>query len=52
MKIPKMMKGMLEKAVIQQCIHAYKQGKDDKEKGEYDEERFEKDLRELINKSI
>jgi len=43
---------LIEKPMINVALSAYKQGKSDTDKGEYDEDSFKKQVRDLIKKQF
>ena len=50
--LPKFASKMILKPMTEMAIQAYRQGKDDFEKGEYDEDNFKNQIRELIKKQF
>ena len=52
MGIPKAVKNMLLRPMVDMGIQAYKQGKEDFEKGEFDEKEFKIKMKELISNNI
>lgn len=48
MGLPRFALQMILKPMTKMAIESYKQGKEDHEKGEYDEKSFEKQIKKLI----
>lgn len=52
MALPKMIQVMLLTPITNLTLQAYQQGKEDSEKGEYDEASFKKQFKDVIKKNL